>query len=52
MTKINDDRKVKIELNKLQEQPECMILLTVRSWDLSKQTKINPNEYEKSWFRL
>lgn len=52
MTKINDDRKIKIELGKFKDQPECMILLTVRSWDNSKETKINQTEYEKSWFRL
>lgn len=48
--KINDDRKIKITLPEIKDS-NAMILLTVRTFDLRKET-VAPGQYDKAWFRL
>lgn len=49
--KINDDRKVKINLNEFTDKG-TMILLTVRSRDLRGNSNVKPALYENAWYRL
>ena len=48
--KINDDRKVKLTLSDF-EDDNCMILLTVRAFDVSGE-KVEASQYREAWFRL
>jgi len=48
--KINDDRKIKFELDNLKSQG-CNIFLTVRTFD-TRGEKIKEGAYDQAWFRL
>ena len=48
--KLNDDRKVKIQLNAL-TKPGTMILLTVKCWDLAKSPP-KEGEFDRAWYRI
>jgi len=48
--RINDDRKVRISLTDFSE-PDCMILLFVRSFD-TRGEKVADDAFAHSWFRL
>ena len=50
--KVNDDKKVRINLSDLSKIPKHkMILLTVKCFDLRKSPP-KPNEFDRSWYRL
>jgi hypothetical protein len=48
--RINDDRKVRMSLTDFSE-PDCMILLLVRSFD-TRGEKVADGAFAHSWFRL
>jgi hypothetical protein len=49
--KINDDRKIKFELDNLKGSG-IMILLTVRTYDTRAEKGIKEGAYDQAWFRL
>jgi hypothetical protein len=49
--KINDDRKVKIQMGAIKDVG-TMILLTVREYDLSNKQPHKEGDLERAWFRL
>lgn len=48
--KLNDDKKIRINLNKL-TKPGRTIILTVRTHDLRRNPP-KENEFDKAWYRL
>jgi len=48
--KINDDRKIIIQLNGIKE-PGTLILLTIKEYDMTGKGAIDA-DYERAWFRL
>jgi transcriptional regulator of NAD metabolism len=49
--KINDDRKVKIQMGAIKDVG-TMILLTVREYDVSNKQPYKEGDLERAWFRL
>jgi hypothetical protein len=49
--KINDDRKIKFELDNLKGSG-IMILLTVKTFDTRAEKGIKEGAYDQAWFRL
>ena len=49
--KINDDRKVKIQMGAIKDVG-TMILLTVREFDVSKKQPYKEGDLDRAWFRL
>lgn len=51
MLKINDDRKVHINLGGIKE-PGTMLMLTVRQFDVRGKPPAKEGEFDRAWFRL
>lgn len=49
--KINDDRKIKINLSKLTKNG-YMMLLVIRSRDMRKEAAPKEKEFDNAWYRL